>query len=203
VDSNTTEAIQTRLLEPVRPISTPCSFCGAIPALGHKDIYKGASRQWISRHNQLTRAFINTLSCQVDLKVEVEPIVGELQPNDPNPLHTDFSVLLGTSRYYYNVQIVAINKDSAREDAFSALKEAADAKRRKYSTLGAFFYPLVFSAGSLLEKDSAQAYKGLQKLLGPSKASWLDSTIALALTQIQSQSAVSIARIAPRNHRNH
>ena len=201
-DPNTTEAIRTRLLAPVRPTETPCSYCGSNPSIGHEDVCKGASRRWISRHNQVTRAFINTLSCRNDLKVEEEPIVGEIRPNDPNPLRTDFSVLLGTSRYYYDVQIVAVNKDSAREDAYSTLTEAASEKKRKYSSLGAFFHPLIFSAGGLMEKATAQAYKGLQKLLGPQKAAWLDTTIALALTQARAQAATSIARNNPRTHRN-
>jgi hypothetical protein len=110
--------------------------------------------------------------------------------------------MLGTSRHYYDVQIVAINKDSAREDAYSTLTEAADEKRRKYSALGAFFHPLIFSAGGLMEKDTSKAYKGLQKLLGPIKAQWLDSLIALTLTQARAQAAASIAREIPLRRRN-
>jgi hypothetical protein len=113
-------------------------------------------------------------------------------------LRADFSVLLGTSRYYYDVQVVAINKDSARTDPYSTLAEAAAAKKRRYASLGVFFKPLIFSAGGLMEKDTAKTYKGLQKLLGPSSAKWLDTTIALALTQARALSAASIARSSPR-----
>ena len=86
------------------------------------------------------------------MEVAEEPLIGA------NELRADFSVLLGTSRYYYDVQIVAINKDSARQDAFETLTEAANEKRRKYSTLGAFFELMIFSAGGLIEKDTAKAY---------------------------------------------
>jgi hypothetical protein len=43
-------------------------------------------------------------------------------------LRADFSILIGTTIYYYDVQIVALNKDSAREDPYSTLEEAAKAK---------------------------------------------------------------------------
>jgi len=193
-DSDATEAIRSRLLLPVRPLDSPCSFCGAKPQISHEDVCKGAERRWISRHNQVSRAFINTLSCREDLKVEREPIVAEIQPGDPNPLRADFSVQIGVSRFFYDVQIVAINKDSARKDAAATLTEAAEEKRRKYKVLGTSFKPLIFSAGGLMEKDTAQAYKGLQALIGPSNARWLDKTIALALTQARAQAAASIAK---------
>ena len=120
-------------------------------------------------------------------------------PQDPTELRADFSVLIGNNRHYYDVQIVAVNKDSGRDNPYSTLTEAADAKRRKYKALGAFFRPLIFSAGGLMEKDTAHAYKALQKLVGPARAHWLDNSIALALTQARAISAASIARISPRN----
>jgi hypothetical protein len=43
-DPNATEAIRTRLLAPVRPLDTPCSYYGSNPAIGYEDVYKGASR---------------------------------------------------------------------------------------------------------------------------------------------------------------
>jgi hypothetical protein len=59
------------------------------------------------------------------------------------------------------VQIVAINKDSARDDAYETLAEAVAEKKRKYRAFGPFFVPLIFYAGGLMDKDSAQAYKSL------------------------------------------
>ena len=53
---------------------------------------------------------------------------------------------------------------------------------------------MIFSAGGLMEKDTAQSYKGLQRLLGPTKAKWLDNTIAMVLTQARVQAATSIAK---------
>ena len=127
------------------------------------------------------------------MEVEAEPLV------DPTTdLRADFSVLLGARRQYYDVQIVAINKDSAKEDAYNTLAEAATEKRRKYKSLGTQFQPIILSAGGLMEKDTAAAYQGLQKLLGPVRAKWLSNTIALHLTQARAIAAASIARSSPR-----
>lgn len=95
------------------------------------------------------------------------------------------------------MQIVAINKDSARDDAYATLAEAAAEKRRKYSALGPFFTPLIFSAGGLMEKETAKAYKSLQKLLGPAAAKWLDSSLGMTLTKTRATSAASISRDTP------
>ena len=126
--------------------------------------------------------------------MEEEPKVGQ-----GDSLRADFAVTLGNSRYFYDVQIVAINKESAKEDAYSTLAEAAEEKRRKYSSLGAFFRPLIFSAGGLMEKETAKTYKGLQELVGPIAASWLDSSIGLTLTKTRAFSAASIAKENPNN----
>ncbi|KAH7187648.1 hypothetical protein BKA60DRAFT_666349 [Fusarium oxysporum] len=107
-------------------------------------------------------------------------------------------VTIGNSRYFYDSQIVAISKDSAKEDPYSTLKEAADEKRRKYQSLGSFFHPLIFSAGGLMLQEASQTYKKLQELLGPFAASQLDLPIGLALTKTRAISAASIARDLPR-----
>ncbi|KAJ0145138.1 Epsin-1 [Fusarium oxysporum f. sp. albedinis] len=88
--------------------------------------------------------------------------------------------------------------DPAKEDPYSTLKEAADKKRRKYRSLGAFFYPLTCLAGGLMDQETSQTYKQLQELLGPFAASQLDLTIGLALTKTRAISAASIARDLPR-----
>ncbi|RYC76770.1 hypothetical protein BFJ63_vAg20353, partial [Fusarium oxysporum f. sp. narcissi] len=90
------------------------------------------------------------------------------------------------------------DQDSAKEDPYSTLKEAASEKRRKYQSLGAFFHPLIFSAGGLMDQETSQTYKKLQELLGPFAASQLDSTIGLTLTKTRAISAASIARDLPR-----
>jgi hypothetical protein len=194
-DSETTEALRTRLLVFQQQHNTPCSYCGAFTNIGHEDVCKGATRKWIVRHNQVTRAFIKILSCRADLEVEGEPQANlDDNYNQPTQKRTDFSVLLGTSRYHYDVQIVAINKDSSSTDAHQTLTKAANEKKRKYSNLGGFFKPMIFSAGGLMEKETAQSYKGLQRLLGPTKAKWLDNTIAMILVQARVQAATSIAK---------
>ena len=110
---------------------------------------------------------------------------------EPRP---DFSCLLGTSRYYYDIQIVAVNKDSAREGAFETLAEAAAEKKRKYRHQGASFFPLIFSSGGLMEKETAKTYRGLQKQLGPVASSWLDLSIGVILARARATAAASIAR---------
>ncbi|KAL9563894.1 hypothetical protein ACKAV7_011929 [Fusarium commune] len=192
-DSETAEALRSRLFYPIKPLDLPCSACGAIANLGHEDTCKGASRRWIARHNAVNRAFVKALGSRPDLEVEIEPLVQQ-----DSSLRADFAVTIGNSRYFYDIQIVAISKDSAREDPYSTLKEAADEKRRKYQSLGAFFHPLIFSAGGLMEQETSQTYKKLQELLGPFAASQLDSTIGLALTKTRAISAASIARDLPR-----
>jgi hypothetical protein len=197
-DPETTEALRTRLLAPIRPTDRPCSHCGAQPSIGHEDVCKAASRRWIQRHDQLSRALIKALATRTDLDVEREPRIDPTDPRALGDLRPDFSVTLGASKYYYDVQVVAINKDSSKDDAYATLAEAANEKRRKYSALGPFFRPLIFSAGGLLDKDSAQAYKALQKLLGPTTTAWLDSSIGLDLLRARATSATSIARDSPR-----
>jgi hypothetical protein len=98
------------------------------PNTGHEDVCRGANRRWIARHNQVTRAFINTLNSQGNLKVEAELVVQPIG-SPGGELRADFSVLIGTTTYYYNIQIVALNKDSAREDPYNTLEEAAKAKQ--------------------------------------------------------------------------
>jgi hypothetical protein len=196
-DPNTTEALRTRLLLPCKPLNRPCNYCGNITNIGYEDVCRAANRRWISRHNQVTRAFIKTLSCLDSLEVKEEPLINPEAPVN-EALRADFSILTGTSRYYYDVQIVAINKDSGRLDPYSTLTAAAEEKRRKYSALGLFFKPLIFSAGGLMEKDTAKTYKGLQRLVGPKNANWLDTSLALILTQARTQAAISIAWDIPR-----
>ena len=43
-----------------------------------------------------------------------------------------------------------------------------------------------------MEKDTAKAYKALQVLLGFARAKWLDSYIAITLTQARGIAATSI-----------
>ncbi|KAJ4266602.1 hypothetical protein NW764_015373, partial [Fusarium oxysporum] len=160
---------------------------------GHEGTCKGASRRWIARHNAVNRAFVKALGSRPDLEVEIEPLVQQ-----DSSLRADFAVTIGNSRYFYDIQIVAISKDSAKEDPYSTLKEAASEKRRKYQSLGAFFYPLIFSAGGLMDQETSQTYKKLQELLGPFAALQLDLTIGLTLTKTRAISAASIARDLPR-----
>lgn len=188
-DPEATEALRARLLLPCQPIDRACRRCGSFPSLRHEDTCRAAERRWISRHDLVTRAFTSTLSSRADLKVIEEPKV----PNGEGaPLCPDFSVMLGTSRYYYDVQVVALTKDSAKEGAYETLSEAAAAKKRKYKDLAPFFVPLIFSAGGLMEKETAKAYKSLQKLIGPTAASFLDRRVGITLAKSRAISAVSI-----------
>ena len=133
--------------------------------------------------------------------MEEEPLVAPeatALTGSTDALRADFSVLTGTNRVYYDVQIVALNKDSARNDPYETLEEAYREKQLKYRVLGQAFKPLIFSAGGLMSRDTAQSYKSLQRLIGPQSAKWLDKSIALILTQARATAASSIARVAPR-----
>lgn len=191
-DSEITEALRSRLFYPVKPPNLPCSCCGAIAAFGHEDTCKGANRRWIARHDAVVRAFFRALSSQPTLEVQKEPLVDKA-----TSLRADFAVTLGTSRYFYDVQIVAISKDSAKKEALETLREAAEEKRRKYRSLGAFFHPIIISAGGLMDLETAKAYKKLQDLIGPIAAYQLDSSIGLTLTKTRAYSAASISKDTP------
>ena len=194
-DHEITEALRNRLLAPCKSPTQPCNYCGALPAIGHEDLCKGASRHWIKRHNEITRAFQKALASRADLEVEIEPVIGPTSPTAATTaLRADFSATIGASRYYYDIQVVAVNKASGREEALATLEEAAQEKRRKYSSLGPLFQPLIFSAGGLMEKSTAQAYKGLQALIGPIAAHFLSTSIALTLIKARVNSAASIAK---------
>jgi len=120
--------------------------------------------------------------------VESEPLVGA------GSLRADFSSLQGTSRYFYDLQIVSIAKDSAKAEPTATLTEASVAKKAKYRSLGTSFYPLVISAGGLMQKDTAKTYKALQRLVGPAAASWMDTSVALTLLKTRAHAAASITR---------
>lgn len=70
-------------------------------------------------------------------------------------------MLIGTSKYYYNVQIIVINKDLAREEAYATLSKAINAKRLKYSDLGLVFHPLILLVKGLIEAEIVKIYKTL------------------------------------------
>ncbi|TLD07926.1 hypothetical protein PspLS_12179 [Pyricularia sp. CBS 133598] len=231
------EAVRSRLLAPVKPLTHPCSYCGSRTNTGHEDVCKGALRKSTARHDQINRAFIRSLASRPELNVETEPDLRQNNPNinvninpnderndvtpipsgpagpgslittpirsgtrNPNGLRADFAVINGISKYYYDVQIVAINKDSANADPFVTLTEAANKKRRKYRFLDPFFHPIIISAGGLMEKSTAQAYKQLQKLIGPVASHWLDTSISLALLRSRTTAAISIAKDLPRRN---
>lgn len=193
-DAEATEAYRARLGVPVRALGLPCTFCGLPATLDHQDVCRGASRRWTSRHDQITRAFIKTLSCRATLQVEEEPPISQ-----DATLRADFAITTENSRYYYDIQVVAIGKESARTDPYSTLTEAAEAKKRKYRGLGPYFRPLIFSAGGLMEKETAKSYKALQALLGPIGSAFLSTSIAIILAKTRAISALSIAKDSPYN----
>ncbi|KAJ0140640.1 Uncharacterized protein HZ326_16479 [Fusarium oxysporum f. sp. albedinis] len=70
-------------------------------------------------------------------------------------------------------------------------------KAEKLGSLGAFFQPIIISAGGLMELETAKTYKKLQELVGPVAAAQLDATIGLTLTKTRAISAASIAKEIP------
>ncbi|KAJ0133614.1 hypothetical protein HZ326_21771 [Fusarium oxysporum f. sp. albedinis] len=164
-------------------------FKASCPSLPTSEAQNPSQDQGKSAKEGLYKA----LGSRPYLNVQIEPLVQQ-----DSSLRADLAVTIGNSRNFYDIQIVAISKDSAKEDPYSTLKEAANEKRRKYQSLGAFFHPLTFSAGGLIDQETSQTYKKLQELLGPFAASQLDLTIGLALTKTKAISAASIARDLPR-----
>ena len=75
---------------------------------------------------------------RTDLEVEFEFLAlhealrGPLGPSRPDSsLRADFAITLGNARYHYDVQCVAINKPSGREDPFSThLAESSSSEER-------------------------------------------------------------------------
>ena len=141
----------------------------------------------------VVRAFYRALASQPTLEVQKEPLVDKA-----TSLRADLAVTLGTSRYYYNIQIVTISKDLAKEDPYKTFREATEEKRRKYRSLGAFFQPIIISAGGLMELETAKTYKKLQDLIGPIASAQLDSSIGLTLTKTRAISAASISKDIPK-----
>ena len=93
--------------------------------------------------------------------MEAEPRSTPTNIPSTNSCRTDFSVLLGTSRHYYDVQIVAINKDLAWESAQETLAETVSEKCQKYANLGSFFHLIILSVGGLIEEQTAKDYRAL------------------------------------------
>ena len=189
-DFQVTEGLRVRLILPVRPLQAPCTYCGAIVTIGHEDTCKGAERHWKIRHDAIVKALFNAAAATLDPKLEPKP----QGTQGPRP---DLSTTLNGSVKYYDVQIVAINKPSAREDPYEALSEAADAKKVKYRALGPQFSPIIISAGGLMEKSTAKTYKDLQTTVGPVAAAWLDTMVSQALYKARAHSSNSIARKQP------
>ncbi|OAA34155.1 reverse transcriptase [Cordyceps fumosorosea ARSEF 2679] len=186
-DFNVTEGLRVRLIAPVRALDLPCTFCGTVVKIGHEDTCKGAERHWKIRHDTILRAL--AAATKTTLGSTLEPQL----PGRTGP-RPDLSTHYKGSIRYYDLQIVAINKPSAATDPHSTLQEAATAKRAKYSALGPDFYPLIISAGGLMEKSTAKTYKDLQASIGPVAATYLDTVISLTLYKTRAHSAASIAK---------
>jgi hypothetical protein len=82
--------------------------------------------------------------------VKIKPLI-----NLNTSLQANFSTILGTSCYFYNIKVIVINANLLKEEALKTLVKAADDKRRKYTALGPFFHPIVISAGGLIEQLTA------------------------------------------------
>ncbi|CAF3556135.1 hypothetical protein ACHAO7_010138 [Fusarium culmorum] len=141
-----------------------------------QDIVVGDYRQARLENASYLGPVSSTPSSQPTLEVQTEPLV-----DTETSLRADLAVTLGTSRYYYGIQIVAISKESAKEDSYETLREAAEEMKRKYRSLGAFFQLLIISAGSLMDLETAKTYRKLQDLTGPVASAQLDSSIGLTL----------------------
>lgn len=187
-DIEITEAIRSRLLLPIQPTNTPCKLCGLRFTIGHEDACRQMDKRWTNRHDQINRVITKTLSCRPDLEVELEPKPIKQTEGQSKP---DFSVLMSASRYYYDTQIVALNKASNKAQPAETLAEAATAKKNTHSRYGQFFHPMIFSSGGLMEQTTATIYRQIQRLTGPAESSWMDSQIGLALIRARCHAAHS------------
>jgi hypothetical protein len=120
------------------------------------------------------------------IKTTIEPIVEGLA------IRPDLLMTTITKNIYYDIKVVAISADSSHIDPYKALDLADQDKRRKYSSMGPSFRPLIFSAGGLLSKETSIEYKKLQGLIGAS-APYLDQAIALILLRARARSRNSLA----------
>ena len=169
--------------------SIPCYKCSSTPTTGlnHEDTCKGATRGWILRYNTIRDALVSSASSSSSTtKTTLEPAITGTN------IRPDFAITTPSYKYYYDVKIVAISADSAVLDPYSTLNLAAQEKKLKYKVLGPSFKPLVFSSGGLLAKESSTEYKKFQDLIGPSAASFLDSTISLVLLRTRARARNSI-----------
>ncbi len=155
--------------------------------LNHEDTCKGAARGWILRHNAIRDALATSLSSSSnDITTTIEPTIEGLSTR------TDLVITSKSNRHYYDIQVVAINAETAEQDPYLTLDQAARAKSVKYNALGPSFKPLIFSAGGLLSKETSVEYKRLQRLAGPSAANYLDNTISLVLLRTRAKARNSL-----------
>jgi hypothetical protein len=196
-DSEVTEALRARLGLPIRDLRYMCGLCGSQPTLGHEDTCKAASRRWILRHDKITKAIAIALGSNKTLEVDLEPS-HQASPNKARASHAkgpqpDLAITKGNETRFFDLQIVALSKASARPDPYSTLQEASEEKRRKYRAFNRHFQPLVISAGGLMDQATARAYKDLQDLIEPATAYWMDSLVSLGLLRARAIAAASIA----------
>jgi hypothetical protein len=165
-----------------------CQGCLSEPTtlLNHEDTCRGAVKRWIQRHNAIRDSLVRGLNNNSSIKALKEPTIEGL---DVRP---DLVVATATSKLFYDVQIVAINADSADTDPYRTLEIAEKAKIAKYSKLGPSFRPLIFSSGGLLSKKSSVEYKKIQTLVGPAASYYLDSSISLILLRTRAQARNSL-----------
>jgi hypothetical protein len=193
-DQEAIKAIRSRLQVPIKPINGLCGYCGTQADIAHEDTCKGAERRWISRHDQINRAIFNALNTKASLKAEIEPQAGPASQD-----WVDLAATIGSTRRYYDLQIVALNKLSRKDTAYGTLDEAAKEKSRKYAGLGPQFQALIISSGGLMNQSTSKAWKAIQSAIGPTVSEWLDKLVSIILTRIRAYSAASIASQIPRS----
>ncbi|KAJ3496972.1 hypothetical protein NLG97_g2259 [Lecanicillium saksenae] len=187
---------------PNSPSSLPCTY--PIPLLQDLSTFQKPTNQLSPIQEvqwQATQARLERLQGQLTLESyrAIATLDPQLEPKVPGAqgLRTDLATTYKGSIRYYDVQIVSINKPSAKPGPQETLREAAEAKKAKYRSLGTQFIPIIISAGGLMEKSTAKVYKDLQGLIGPVASAWMDSMISLALYRARTSASTSIARDQP------
>lgn len=79
------EAVRSKLLAPVKPLTQPYNHCGNRTNLKHENVCKGALRIYIARHDQINKSFVNLLKDWPKLNVKIErDLNNKNNKNSPN-----------------------------------------------------------------------------------------------------------------------
>jgi len=187
-DSDIAAGLRTRLLRLPKTYHSTCPGCAGPTEYAHHDTCKAANKQWINRHNRVAQIIAEAFAGDRSVKVTFEPTTG----NEGSKTRVDLKIVTASAVQMYDVKIAAVHKRTGDPDPHVTLTRNAKQKLEKHKHLGARFHPLVFSAGGLMEKSTAQEFKKLQKLMGTNSARWATTLLSVELLRYRSLSFYSV-----------